>query len=188
MPYGEYSVAIVAAGQSNPLLTTDIQVSAYSTVVFADNQGGNLAVSAFNDNIDTIAAGKAHVTVAHRAVGVSGVDVGAGASTTNLADNLSYGSQTDPAQVDAGSVSAGVRPAGTSDAPILTLNATLEARKHYLVVAVGDASGTPTLQLLAFELADYSINSRLAFVHGVPANLPVNVVANDELTLFRNIK
>eukprot|EP00029_Vermamoeba_vermiformis_P008397 TRINITY_DN3921_c0_g1_i1.p1 TRINITY_DN3921_c0_g1~~TRINITY_DN3921_c0_g1_i1.p1 ORF type:complete len:659 (-),score=156.68 TRINITY_DN3921_c0_g1_i1:46-2022(-) len=187
LPYGDYTVDIsTAAPSSTFLLSVGIEVASYSTVVFADDDGG-IAVSAFNDNINTIAAGKAHVSIAHRAVGVAEVDVGAGASTTNLANNLAYGAQTGPVEVDAGPVSAGVRPAGNTGEALLTFNATLEARKHYLVVAVGDASGTPALELIAFELADYSTNSRLAFVHGVPANLPVNIVANGALVLFRNI-
>jgi hypothetical protein len=67
----------------------------------------------------------------------------------------------------------------------------LEARKAYLVAAVGSAedSPNPAPTLMAIELTDYSINARLAFVHGVPSSdLPVNVVANGDLSLFRNVK
>ncbi len=182
---------IRAAGQTDAILTTPVTVESYSTVIFAqDNDGnGQLTLSAFSDNIDSIADGKSHVTIAHRAVDVSNVDVGAGDSTNNLAVDLAYGSQAGPVEVDAGTVSAGVRLTGDTGAPVITLSATLEARKHYLVVAVGDAGGNPALTLLAFELADYSISARLAFVHGVPAaDLPVSVNANGQLTLFRNVK
>jgi len=118
LPYGEYGLVITATGSSDPLYSTNVVVEEYSTIIFAEDDG-ELVISAFNDDITSIAPGKARVTIAHRAVGVSGVDVGAGASTTNLASNLGYGSQSNPVIVDAGAVSAGVRPAGNTGAPLL---------------------------------------------------------------------
>jgi hypothetical protein len=144
-----------------------------------------------NDELGSIAAGKAHVTVAHFAVGVSAVDVGIGSDTTLLYEDLEFPAVGGAVEVDAGNYTADVRPNGGTGAPILSINVTLEARKAYLVAAVGSAedSPNPAPTLMAIELTDYSINARLAFVHGVPSSdLPVNVVSNWDLSLFRNVK
>jgi hypothetical protein len=154
-------------------------------------EGKGLNVYAYADDLTSIAPGKAHVTVAHFAIDVGAVDVGVGQSTTLLAENLGYANFNDPVAVDAGAYTADVRGTGQTGTPLLSINVALEARKAYLVAAVGSAddSPNPAPTLIAFELTDYSINARLAFVHGVPAaDLPVNVVANGDLSLFRNVK
>lgn len=161
-----------------------------ASVVLVASQGTGFNVFAFADNIDSVAAGKSHISLGHFAVGVGPVDAGVGTSTTLLASDLGFSQTAGPVPVDAGNYTADVRLAAETGTPLLSLSVTLEARKHYLVLAVGSFNDlpNPSPSLVAYELADYSINARIAFVHGVPADLPVNVVANGALSLFRNLK
>jgi hypothetical protein len=160
-------------------------------IVAYDSEG--LAVNILNDEIMSINAGTAHVQVLHMAVGVSGVDVGPSASSPDaIASNLQYNTLSSAFAVSAGFVVAQVRPTGESGEPLLSFEATLDSRKGYLIVAVGSAPGTieggAEPELIAFQMVDYSINSRVAFVHGIPAaDLTVNVIANDDMPLFRGI-
>lgn len=141
------------------------------------------------DNVSPLDPGQARVTVSHVAFGVGNVDVGTGTELTSLANNLDYANVSAPTLGTAGTGFVNVRNAGSSSPPDISKSVTFESLKSYLVLIVGrnDAAG-PLPNIAVYELTDYSIETRLAFVHAVPAEFVVNVVADSLFYLFRNIR
>lgn len=172
------------------MYSRNFEVTTISTLIVLF-QGKGLSAWFYTDSLESIDAGKAGITVAHFLLNAGGnVDVGKGSNTNYFATSLGYNSLYVTTPVDAGSVTVDFRTTGAAAdvTPQASGTFVLDARKHYVIMALGDVGGSPAAEVVAFEMTDFSINSRLAFVHGIPADLPVNVVANDVLTLFRNIK
>lgn len=149
LPAGEYAIDIRAAGEpadSDPALSGAASVeggASYSLVAHLDADGSP-TLSAFVNDLSSIAAGDTRITVRHTAAAPA-VDVLANdaPAITNLA-NPGEASVTIPA----GTYTIAVAPAGTADAVLGPVDLTFAAGVATIVYAVGSAADG-TLELLS---------------------------------------
>jgi hypothetical protein len=135
---GSYSVAIRPAGAdpaSQPILSATAELSAGQNVSLVAHltADGQPALRAFVNDTSPLAAGKARLTVRHTAAAPT-VDILAG--DARLVTNLSNPDEA-KADVDAGTYSVSIAPAGQATAVFGPLSLTLNAGTNYIVYAVG---------------------------------------------------
>src|SRR5215207_1435384 len=120
LPAGPHKLALFAAdaadGSGSPLLSADADLPAGGnvTVVAHLDEGGNPKITPFVNDVSSVPAGQARLVVRHTAAAPA-VDVLAGGQP--VIEGLSNG-QEKALEVPAGSVSAAVAAAGTTDPAI----------------------------------------------------------------------
>ncbi len=191
VPWGTYNFSVSLVGQQNPLLQGNVVVQdSYSFVLVALAQQGSLALSVVTDDISTISPDSSRLQVFHAAVGVNGADFGTDDfQLNNLADNLAFNQISTSSQVTPATYTVSVRPTGNTGAAVASITVDIEVGRGFLIIAVGTADGSDSapVELIGIEMLDFASNARVSFVHGVPANLTVNVAA-DDTPIFRNIE
>ena len=135
---GSYSIAIRPAGAdpaSQPILSATAELAAGQNVSLVAHltADGQPALRAFVNDTSALNAGKARLTVRHTAAAPT-VDILAG--DTRLVTNLSNPNES-KADVDAGTYSVSIAPAGQASAVFGPLDLTLNAGTNYIVYAVG---------------------------------------------------
>ncbi|MCP2042512.1 DUF4397 domain-containing protein [Pontibacter sp. HSC-36F09] len=146
---GRRNVKVNAAGTSTTVIDANLDLErneSYS--VFAINTLSAIEPLVLEDDLDTPAAGKAHVRFVHLSPDAPAVDV----AVTNgpvLFGNRAFKSATDFTPVDAASYNLEVRLAGTQTVVLTVPNVQLAAGRIYTIFARGfvapPASNTNTL-------------------------------------------
>ena len=139
LPSGSHKVAIFPAdaadGSGKPLLSADADLPAGGniTLVAHLDESGNPKLSPFVDDVKSVGAGKARLVVRHTAAAPA-VDVLAGGKP--VVKSLTNGDQK-ALEVPAGSVSAAVAAAGSTDPVIGPADVDLKEGSATFVHAVG---------------------------------------------------
>jgi hypothetical protein len=145
---GSYDIAITAPGDpvSDPIVSVDgaeVPADANLSLVAHLDEGGDPALTPFVNDVSQPAAGDARVTVRHAAAAPA-VDVRVDGEPTFT--DLTNGDE-DSADVPAGTISADVVLAGTSDVVIGPADLTLDEGTLTVVYAIGSAD-EDTLDLI----------------------------------------
>jgi hypothetical protein len=140
LPAGDYKIDIRPAGaaaSTAPAIsgTASLPAGANASIVAHLSESGSPTLSVFVNDVSTLPAGKARLTVRHTAAAPA-VDVLAGGKA--LISNLANPKEA-KASVDAGAYAVSVAPTGTTQAVIGPANLTLNAGAAYMVYAVGSA-------------------------------------------------
>jgi hypothetical protein len=148
LPAGDYEIEIREAGapaDSDPALSgsATLEASTDASIVAHLDEGGAPTLSVFANDVSTIPAGDARLTVRHTAAAPA-VDVLADGSP--LIEGLSNPDEA-AAEVPAATYSVAVAPAGTTDAVLGPTDLALEAGTAYAVYAIGSVEDG-TLDLL----------------------------------------
>ncbi|MER1996423.1 MAG: DUF4397 domain-containing protein [Arthrobacter sp.] len=168
LPAGSYELAITApdaADASAPIIgpvTANLTAGGNFTAVANLAEDGTPTANLYTNDMSTIEAGKSHLTVRHVAAAPA-VDVLANGSAviTNLANP---DEKTLP--VDAGTISASVAAAGTTDPVIGPADLTLPEGVHTIVYAWG------SLEDGNLALATQTIEGMESAPNAVPGALP----------------
>jgi len=187
LPAGPHKLALFAAdaadGSGSPLLSADADLPAGGnvTVVAHLDEGGNPKITPFVNDVSSVPAGQARLVVRHTAAAPA-VDVLAGGQP--VIEGLSNG-QEKALEVPAGSVSAAVAAAGTTDPVIGPADVDLKEGTATFVQAIGKLDGGK-LSLVSFTVSDLHSSpsgvpsgapSGAPADHGVPSWLLVTTVA-----------
>ena len=167
LPDGDYEIEIFAAGADpsvdSPALATGAPGIAVAgginaTIVAHLNEGGDPTLSVFVNDISTIAAGEARVTVNHTAAAPA-VDVLANDAVLlpNIANGAGQG-----ADVPAATYNVKVVPTGATDPVVFETDLPLAEGANTIVHAIGDLAGG------TFTVAVQSITGLGAAPTGVP--------------------
>jgi hypothetical protein len=168
LPAGARDVAIFPAdaadGSGSPLLqaTADLPAGAAVTLVAHLSEAGEPTVTPFADDVSAVPAGQARLVVRHTAAAPA-VDVLAGgqAVVTGLANP-----DEQALEVPAGTVSAAVAAAGTTEPVIGPADVTLREGTATFVHAVG------SLQDDSLDLVVVTVDGLHSAPSGVPAGAP----------------
>jgi hypothetical protein len=164
LPAGPHKLALFAAdaadGSGSPLLSADADLPAGGnvTVVAHLDEGGNPKITPFVNDVSSVPAGQARLVVRHTAAAPA-VDVLAGGQP--VIEGLSNG-QEKALEVPAGSVSAAVAAAGTTDPVIGPAEVDLKEGTATFVQAIGKLDGGK-LSLVSFTVSD---------LHSSPSGVP----------------
>jgi Domain of unknown function (DUF4397) len=187
LPAGSHQVALFPAdaadGSGSPLLSASADVPSGGNVTLAAHldEGGNPKISPFVNDVGSVPAGQARLVVRHTAAAPA-VDVLAGGQP--VIEGLSNGSQR-ALEVPAGSVSAAVAAAGTTNPVIGPADLNLQEGTATFVHAVGKLDGGQ-LSLVTFTVSNLHSSpsgvpsgapSGAPADHGVPAWLLVTAIA-----------
>ncbi|MDT0350427.1 DUF4397 domain-containing protein [Pseudonocardia charpentierae] len=174
LPAGPHKLALFAAdavdGSGSPLLSTDADLPAGGnvTVVAHLDEGGNPKITPFVNDVSSVPAGQARLVVRHTAAAPA-VDVLAGGQP--VIEGLSNG-QEKALEVPAGSVSAAVAAAGTTDPVIGPADVDLKEGTATFVQAIGKLDGGK-LSLVSFTVSDLHSSPS-----GVPSGAPSGAPAD----------
>jgi len=174
LPAGPHKLALFAAdaadGSGSPLLSADADLPAGGnvTVVAHLDEGGNPKITPFVNDVSSVPAGQARLVVRHTAAAPA-VDVLAG--DTPVIEGLSNG-QEKALEVPAGSVSAAVAAAGTTDPVIGPAEVDLKEGTATFVQAIGKLDGGK-LSLVSFTVSDLHSSPS-----GVPSGAPSGAPAD----------
>lgn len=174
LPAGPHKLALFAAdaadGSGSPLLSADADLPAGGnvTVVAHLDEGGNPKITPFVNDVSSVPAGQARLVVRHTAAAPA-VDVLAGGQP--VIEGLSNG-QEKALEVPAGSVSAAVAAAGTTDPVIGPADVNLEEGTATFVHAIGKLDGGE-LSLVSFTVSDLHSSPS-----GVPSGAPSGAPAD----------
>ena len=164
LPSGSHQVALFAAdaadGSGTPVLSAsaDLPAGGNVTLVAHLDASGNPKITPFVNDVSSVPAGQARLVVRHTAAAPT-VDVLAGG--TPVIQGLSNG-QEKALEVPAGSVSATVAAAGTTDPVIGPADVDLQEGTATFVHAIGKLDGGK-LELVSFTVSD---------LHGSPSGVP----------------
>ncbi|HKJ55388.1 MAG TPA: DUF4397 domain-containing protein [Nitriliruptoraceae bacterium] len=164
LPAGDYTFDITApdaADNSDPILTADATLEAGANVsaVAHLTEGGDPTATLFVNDIDTIAAGEARVTVRHTAAAPA-VDILAGGDV--LVPDLSNPNEA-VADVPAGDYDLAINAAGTDTEVLALPGTTLAEGTNTIAYAVGSLDGG------SFEILVQAISGLHDAPEGVPA-------------------
>ena len=174
LPAGQHKLALFAAdaadGSGSPLLSADADLPAGGnvTVVAHLDEGGNPKITPFVNDVSSVPAGQARLVVRHTAAAPA-VDVLAGGQP--VIEGLSNG-QEKALEVPAGSVSAAVAAAGTTDPVIGPADVDLKEGTATFVQAIGKLDGGK-LSLVSFTVSDLHSSPS-----GVPSGAPSGAPAD----------
>jgi hypothetical protein len=174
LPAGPHKLALFAAdaadGSGSPLLSADADPPAGGnvTVVAHLDEGGNPKITPFVNDVSSVPAGQARLVVRHTAAAPA-VDVLAGGQP--VIEGLSNG-QEKALEVPAGSVSAAVAAAGTTDPVIGPADVDLKEGTATFVQAIGKLDGGK-LSLVSFTVSDLHSSPS-----GVPSGAPSGAPAD----------
>jgi len=174
LPAGPHTLALFAAdaadGSGSPLLSADADLPAGGnvTVVAHLDEGGNPKITPFVNDVSSVPAGQARLVVRHTAAAPA-VDVLAGGKP--VIEGLSNG-QEKALEVPAGSVSAAVAAAGTTDPVIGPADVDLKEGTATFVQAIGKLDGGK-LSLVSFTVSDLHSSPS-----GVPSGAPSGAPAD----------
>jgi hypothetical protein len=174
LPAGSHKLALFAAdaadGSGSPLLSADADLPAGGnvTVVAHLDEGGNPKITPFVNDVSSVPAGQARLVVRHTAAAPA-VDVLAGGQP--VIEGLSNG-QEKALEVPAGSVSAAVAAAGTTDPVIGPADVDLKEGTATFVQAIGKLDGGK-LSLVSFTVSDLHSSPS-----GVPSGAPSGAPAD----------
>jgi uncharacterized protein DUF4397 len=174
LPAGAHKLALFAAdaadGSGSPLLSADADLPAGGnvTVVAHLDESGNPKITPFVNDVSSVPAGQARLVVRHTAAAPA-VDVLAG--DTPVIEGLSNG-QEKALEVPAGSVSAAVAAAGTTDPVIGPADVDLQEGTATFVQAIGKLDGGK-LSLVSFTVSDLHSSPS-----GVPSGAPSGAPAD----------
>jgi len=174
LPAGPHKLALFAAdaadGSGSPLLSADADLPAGGnvTVVAHLDEGGNPKITPFVNDVSSVPAGQARLVVRHTAAAPA-VDVLAGDKP--VIEGLSNG-QEKALEVPAGSVSAAVAAAGTTDPVIGPADVDLQEGTATFVQAIGKLDGGK-LSLVSFTVSDLHSSPS-----GVPSGAPSGAPAD----------
>jgi hypothetical protein len=174
LPAGPHKLALFAAdaadGSGSPLLSADADLPAGGnvTVVAHLDEGGNPKITPFVNDVSSVPAGQARLVVRHTAAPPA-VDVLAGGQP--VIEGLSNG-QEKALEVPAGSVSAAVAAAGTTDPVIGPADVDLKEGTATFVQAIGKLDGGK-LSLVSFTVSDLHSSPS-----GVPSGAPSGAPAD----------
>jgi hypothetical protein len=174
LPAGAHKLALFPAdaadGSGSPLLSADADLPAGGnvTVVAHLDASGNPKISPFVNEVSSVPAGQARLVVRHAAAAPA-VDVLAGDKP--VIEGLSNG-QEKALEVPAGSVSAAVAAAGTTDPVIGPANLDLQEGTATFVHAIGKLDGGK-LSLVSFTVSDLHSSPS-----GVPSGAPSGAPAD----------
>jgi hypothetical protein len=174
LPAGPHKLALFAAdaadGSGSPLLSADADLPAGGnvTVVAHLDEGGNPKITPFVNDVSSVPAGQARLVVRHTAAAPA-VDVLAGGQP--VIEGLSNG-QEKALEVPAGSVSAAVAAAGTTDPVIGPADVDLKEGTATFVQAIGKLDGGE-LSLVSFTVSDLHSSPS-----GVPSGAPSGAPAD----------
>ena len=164
LPSGSHQVALFAAdaadGSGTPVLSAsaDLPAGGNVTLVAHLDASGNPKITPFVNDVSSVPAGQARLVVRHTAAAPA-VDVLAGDKP--VVQGLSNGDQK-ALEVPAGSVSAAVAAAGTTEPVIGPADLDLKEGTATFVQAIGKLDGGK-LELVAFTVSD---------LHGSPSGVP----------------
>lgn len=168
LPSGPHQVAVFPAdaadGSGQPLLSAQAEVPAGGNVTLAAHltAEGQPSLTPLVNEVGEVPAGQARVVVRHLAAAPA-VDVLAGGEP--VVRNLTNPNQ-EALEVPAGTVSAAVAAAGTTEPVIGPADLTLEEGTTTFVHAVG------SLQQDNLELVTFTVGGGDSAPHGVPAGAP----------------
>lgn len=174
LPAGPHKLALFAAdaadGSGSPLLSADADLPAGGnvTVVAHLDESGNPKITPFVNDVSSVPAGQARLVVRHTAAAPA-VDVLAGGQP--VIEGLSNG-QEKALEVPAGSVSAAVAAAGTTDPVIGPADVDLKEGTATFVQAIGKLDGGK-LSLVSFTVSDLHSSPS-----GVPSGAPSGAPAD----------
>ncbi len=143
METGNRNIKVNVAGTSTTVINADFDVKQntyYS--IFAVDSVANLSAIAFEDDLTTPAAGKAHVRFIHLSPDAPAVDVAVASSGAVVFGDVAFKEGTAFTPLDAGTYNLDVRVAGTSTVALVLTPITLSAGKIYTVFAKGFLAGT----------------------------------------------
>ncbi len=155
LPAGERTVALFPAdaadGSGSPLLSAqaDVPAGGNVTLVAHLNEGGTPTVTPFVNDVSSVPAGQSRLVVRHTAAAPA-VDVLAGGQA--VVNGLTNGRQ-EALEVPAGSVSAAVAAAGTTQPVIGPADVNLSEGTATFVHAVGSLQNN-NLQLVSFTVSE----------------------------------
>jgi hypothetical protein len=187
LPAGSHQVALFAAdapdGSGSPVLSASANVPAGGNVTLAAHldEGGGPKITPFVNDVGSTPAGQGRLVVRHTAAAPA-VDVLAGG--TPVIKGLSNPNQ-EALEVPAGTVSAAVAAAGTTDPVIGPADLDLQEGTATFVHAIGKLDGGQ-LSLVSFTVSDLHSSpngvpsgapSGAPADHGVPSWLLVTTVA-----------
>jgi len=164
LPAGSHKVdlfpADAADGSGTPVLSAnaDLPAGGSFTLVAHLDASGNPKITPFENDVSSVPAGQARLVVRHTAAAPT-VDVLAGGKP--VVQGLSNGDQK-ALEVPAGTVSAAVAAAGTTDPVIGPADVNLQEGTATFVHAIGKLDGGK-LELVSFTVSD---------LHGSPSGVP----------------
>jgi hypothetical protein len=168
LPAGSHQVALFPAdaadGSGSPLLSASADVPSGGNVTLAAylDESGNPKISPFVNDVGSVPAGQARLVVRHTAAAPT-VDVLAGGQP--VVEGLSNGDQK-ALEVPAGSVSAAVAAAGTTDPVIGPADLNLQEGTATFVHAVGKLDGGQ------LSLVTFTVSGLHSSPSGVPSGAP----------------
>jgi hypothetical protein len=174
LPAGPHKLALFAAdaadGSGSPLLSADADLPAGGnvTVVAHLDEGGNPKITPFVNDVSSVPAGQARLVVRHTAAAPAVVVL---AGDKPVIEGLSNG-QEKALEVPAGSVSAAVAAAGTTDPVIGPADVDLKEGTATFVQAIGKLDGGK-LSLVSFTVSDLHSSPS-----GVPSGAPSGAPAD----------
>lgn len=172
LPAGTYSVAITAADaedDSDPVLgpiDLDLEAGGNYTAVAHLDADGEATASFFMNDISEVAAGEGRLTVRHTAAAPA-VDVLAGDEAVIM--DLANGSE-ESLELPAGTVSASVAAAGTTDPVIGPADLMVDEGTHTIVYAWG------SLEDDSLDIAIQTID----YLGSAPSGVPTGLVPVEE--------
>ena len=177
LPAGSHQVALFAAdaadGSGTPVLSAsaDLPAGGNVTLVAHLDASGNPKITPFVNDVSSVPAGQARLVVRHTAAAPT-VDVLAGGQP--VIQGLSNG-QEKALEVPAGSVSAAVAAAGTTDPVIGPADVNLQEGTATFVHAIGKLDGGE-LSLVSFTVSDLHSSPS-----GVPSGAPSGAPADGDV-------
>ena len=174
LPSGSHQVALFAAdaadGSGTPVLSAsaDLPAGGNVTLVAHLDASGNPKITPFVNDVSSVPAGQARLVVRHTAAAPT-VDVLAGG--TPVIQGLSNG-QEKALEVPAGSVSATVAAAGTTDPVIGPADVNLPEGTATFVHAIGKLDGGK------LSLVSFTVSNLHSSPSGVPSGAPSGAPAD----------
>jgi len=174
LPSGSHQVALFAAdaadGSGTPVLSAsaDLPAGGNVTLVAHLDASGNPKITPFVNDVSSVPAGQARLVVRHTAAAPT-VDVLAGG--TPVIQGLSNG-QEKALEVPAGSVSATVAAAGTTDPVIGPADVNLQEGTATFVHAIGKLDGGK------LSLVSFTVSNLHSSPSGVPSGAPSGAPAD----------
>jgi hypothetical protein len=175
LPAGTHQVALFAAdaadGSGTPVLsaTADVPAGASATLVAHLDESGKPKITPFVNDVSSVPAGQARLVVRHTAAAPA-VDVLAGG--TAVIKGLTNPNQ-EALEVPAGTVSASVAAAGTTDPVIGPADVDLKEGTATFVHAIGKLDGGK------LSLVSFTVSNLHSSPSGVPSGAPSGAPADN---------
>ena len=147
---GTRNIKVNVAGTTTTVINVNLPLEKdFNYSVFAIDSVSKISAIAFEDDLTSPAAGKAHVRFIHLSPNAPAVDVAVASSGDVVFGDVSFKEGTAFSPLDAGTYNLDVRVAGTGTVALVLPAITLEAGKIYTVFAKGFLGGTGTQALVA---------------------------------------